>query len=163
MSVMSEEPQSVGGPDLRAGLPEDSLADGVPVQGQVDGETVILVRRGEGLFAIGATCSHYGGPLADGLVVDDTIRCPWHHACFSLRTGEPLRAPALNPVVSYEVRRHGETVLVGGKRDQPGTVRPRARRENAPASVAIIGAGAAGSSAAEELRHLGFQGEITLI
>ena len=73
---MSEEPQSVGGPDLRAGLPEDSLADGVPVQGQVDGETVILVRRGEGLFAIGATCSHYGGPLTDGLVVDDTIRCP---------------------------------------------------------------------------------------
>jgi len=160
---MSSEPQNLEGPDLTAGIPMASLAEGVPLRGHVDGAAVIVVRRGDDVYAIGATCSHYGGPLADGLVVDDTVRCPWHHACFSLRTGEALRAPALNPVVSYEVRRHGETVLVGGKRDQPGTVRPRARRENAPASVAIIGAGAAGSSAAEELRHLGFQGEITLI
>src|SRR5881296_2505700 len=151
---MSDQRQSPNGPDLTTGTPVDSLDDGVPRLGHVDSEPVILVRRGAEMFAIGATCSHYGGPLADGLVVDDTVRCPWHHACFSLRTGEALRAPALNPVVSYEVRRHGETVLVGGKRDQPGTVRPRARRENAPASVAIIGAGAAGSSAAEELRHL---------
>jgi len=132
---MSSEPQNLEGPDLTAGIPMASLAEGVPLRGHVDGAAVIVVRRGDDVYAIGATCSHYGGPLADGLVVDDTVRCPWHHACFSLRTGEALRAPALNPVVSYEVRRHGETVLVGGKRDQPGTVRPRARRENAPASI----------------------------
>ena len=160
---MSSEPQRLEGPDLTAGIPIHSLADGVPLRGHVDGEAVIVVRRGEDVFAIGATCSHYGGPLADGLVVDDNVRCPWHHACFSLRTGEALRAPALNPVASYEVRRHDDTVFVSRKRDQPGTVRPRARRERAPSSVAIVGAGAAGNSAAEELRHLGFQGAVTLI
>src|SRR5438128_2164813 len=149
---MSVEPQSSGGPDLRAGLPMDSLADGVPVQGHVDGEKVILVRRGEDIFAIGATCSHYGGPLADGLVVDDTVRCPWHHACFSLRTGEALRAPALNPVASYAVAQRDGSVFVTGRRDKLGSVRRRTQRGAAPTSVAIVGAGAAGNSAAEELR-----------
>ncbi len=108
-------------------------------------------------------CSHYGGPLAEGLVVDDTVRCPWHHACFSLRTGEALRAPALNPVASYDVARRDGSVFVTGKRDDPGSMRPRARRGVAPPSVAIVGAGAAGNSATEELRHLGFDGAITLI
>ena len=89
---MSPESQNLEGPDLTAGIPMDSLADGVPLRGHVDGEAVIVVRRGDDVYAIGATCSHYGGPLADGLVVDDTVRCPWHHACFSLRTGEALRA-----------------------------------------------------------------------
>ena len=160
---MSSDTQPGEGPDLTAGIPMDSLADGVPLRGRVDGEAVIVVRRGEEIYAIGATCSHYGGPLADGLVVDDTVRCPWHHACFSLRTGEALRTPALNPVSSYDVRRRGDSVFVGGKRDAPGTVRPRARRERAPSSVAIVGAGAAGNSAAEELRHLGFEGDVTLV
>lgn len=160
---MSAEPQSPEGPDFTAGIPMDSLADGVPVRGHVDGEAVIVVRRGEDVCAIGATCSHYGGPLAEGLVVEDTVRCPWHHACFSLRTGEALRAPALNPVASYEVARRDGSVFVSGKRGKPGSVRRRARRGAAPASVAIVGAGAAGNSAAEELRHLGFDGDITLI
>ena len=160
---MSSEPAGPGGPDLRAGVSMDSLADGVPVLGHVDGEPVILVRRGADVCAIGATCSHYGGPLAEGLVVEDTIRCPWHHACFSLRTGEALRAPALNPVASYDVARRDGTVVVGARRAQPGSVRRRARRAGGPASVGIVGAGAAGNSAAEELRQLGFEGDITLI
>jgi NADPH-dependent 2,4-dienoyl-CoA reductase/sulfur reductase-like enzyme/nitrite reductase/ring-hydroxylating ferredoxin subunit len=160
---MSAEPQSPQGPDFTRGVPMDSLADGIPVGGHVEGEAVILVRRGGDVCAIGATCSHYGGPLAEGLVVEDTVRCPWHHACFSLRTGEALRAPALNPVASYDVGRRDGSVFVSGKREQPGSVRPRAHRGSAPASVAIVGAGAAGNSAAEELRHLGFEGDIALI
>jgi apoptosis-inducing factor 3 len=160
---MSAEPGHLEGPDLAAGIPWDSLADGVPLHGHVDAEPVILVRLGEDVYAIGATCSHYGGPLAEGLVVEDTVRCPWHHACFSLRTGEALRTPALNPVASFDVQRRNDSVFVTGKRDAPGTVRPRARRERTPESVAIVGAGAAGNSVAEELRHLGFPGNVTLI
>ena len=104
------------------------------------------------------------GPLAEGLVVDDTVRCPWHHAGFSLRTGEALRAPALNPVACYEVVERDGRVVVIGKRGKPGREPRRARRGAAPpSSVAIVGAGAAGNSAAEELRRLGFEGTITLI
>jgi apoptosis-inducing factor 3 len=151
------------GPDFETGVPVHSLTDGVPLLGHVDDDQVILVKRGEDVFAIGATCSHYGGPLAEGLVVDDTVRCPWHHACFSLRSGEALRTPALNAVASYDVDKRGDSVFVGRRRDRVTSVRRRVPRKEAPRSVGVVGAGAAGNSAAEELRHLGFDGEITLI
>src|SRR5688572_31980423 len=103
MSDASSRPK---GPDLVAGVPADSLREGIPLFGLVEGEPVILVRRGADVFAIGASCTHYGGPLAEGLVVGESVRCPWHHACFDLRTGEPVRAPALKslPRFSTEVR-----------------------------------------------------------
>jgi NADPH-dependent 2,4-dienoyl-CoA reductase/sulfur reductase-like enzyme/nitrite reductase/ring-hydroxylating ferredoxin subunit len=161
---MSDQSQTQHGPDLTGGIPSNSLADGVPLLGHVGEEPVILVRRGSEVFAIGATCSHYGGPLADGLVVDDTVRCPWHHACFSLRTGEALAAPALSPVAGYEVVQRAGQVLVTEKRAKPCSVRRVTRPGTAaPRSVAIVGAGAAGNSAADELRHLGFEGGIMLI
>ena len=161
---MSNQPQAPHGLDLSAGIPANSLPDGAPLLGHVHGEPVVLVRRGAEVFAIGATCSHYGGPLAEGLVVEDTVRCPWHHACFSLRTGEALAAPALSPVASYDVVQRAGLVWVSGKREKPGSVRRKARlRMATPESVAIVGAGAAGTSAADELRHLGYEGSITLI
>ena len=95
------------GPDLKQGISIDELADGAMLGGHADGEAVLLVRRGGDIHAIGATCTHYGGPLAEGLVEGDTVRCPWHHACFSLRTGEALRAPALNPIACWRVERAG--------------------------------------------------------
>jgi apoptosis-inducing factor 3 len=153
----------MNGPDLKAGVAVSSLTDGVPLLGHVDGEQVIVVKRGDDVLAIGATCSHYGGPLAEGLVVDDTVRCPWHHACFSLRSGEALRTPALNPVASYDVERRGDSVFVRGRREHVPSVRQAVARKDAPPSVGIVGAGGAGNSAAEELRRLGFQGGITLI
>jgi NADPH-dependent 2,4-dienoyl-CoA reductase/sulfur reductase-like enzyme/nitrite reductase/ring-hydroxylating ferredoxin subunit len=160
---MSDQSQVPSPPDLRAGIPIDALADGLPLLGHVDGETVILVRRGEDVFALGATCTHWGGPLTEGLVVDATVRCPWHHACFSLRTGEALCPPALNPVPVYEVVQRKGSAFVTGKPATPGTVRRRPRRGSGLSSVAIVGAGGGGNSAAEELRHLGFEGSITLI
>lgn len=155
--------QAHGPLDLAAGVPAGSVVDGVPLLGSVAGDSVVLVRRDSEITAIGATCTHWGGPLAEGLVVDDTIRCPWHHACFSLRTGEALCAPALNPVPAYEVVQRDGLVFVTAKRAKPGTVRQRVRQGSGPSSIGIIGAGGAGNSAAEELRHLGFEGSITLI
>jgi NADPH-dependent 2,4-dienoyl-CoA reductase/sulfur reductase-like enzyme/nitrite reductase/ring-hydroxylating ferredoxin subunit len=158
---MSDQPSQPKGPDLSAGVPLQDLEDGRPLLGHVEGEAVILVRRGADVFAIGAECSHYHGPLAEGLVVDDTVRCPWHHACFSLRTGEALRAPALNPVTAYEVaQRDGKAIVTGPRK--PAGPRPRPRTASTPESVAVVGAGAAGNCVAEELRRLGYQGEVTL-
>ena len=159
---MSDQPATPAGPDLAAGIPAASLLDGVPLLGHVGNDPVIVVRCGSAdVFAIGATCTHYGGPLAEGLVVDGTVRCPWHHACFDLQTGAALRTPALNPVGRYEVDRRQDTIVVS-----PPTKRavaaPVASRAGGPLSVAIVGAGAAGNSAAEQLRHLGFDGAITL-
>src|SRR4051794_35452164 len=101
------EHAEVTGPDLTGGLLFAELKEGEPLLGHVGQEAVLVVRRGEECLAIGAVCTHYGGPLAEGLVVGETVRCPWHHACFSLRTGEALRAPALFPVSCWEVLREG--------------------------------------------------------
>ena len=158
---MSDSASSLGGPDLAAGVPMESLREGVPLLGFVEREPVILVRRNVDVFAVGATCTHYGGPLGEGLVVDDTVRCPWHHACFDLRTGAALRAPALNPVASYDVVQRQGSVFVGPRKKAP--VRSSASRGDAPSAIVIVGAGAAGNSAAQTLRDLGFGGEITLI
>jgi nitrite reductase/ring-hydroxylating ferredoxin subunit len=100
---MSAEQGGPTGPDLAAGIDLGEIADGAMLQGHVGDEAVLLARQGDEIFAIGSTCTHYGGPLAEGLMVGETVHCPWHHACFSLRTGEALHAPALNPVPCWTV------------------------------------------------------------
>ncbi len=157
---MSGEEKPLSGPDLEQGVEWASLVEGQPLLGHARGEAVVLVRRGDQAFAVGATCTHYGGPLAEGLVVGETIRCPWHHACFSLRSGEAIAAPALNPVAAFEVERQGPRVVVRGARrpaGKPGS--PQA----APESVVIVGAGPAGAACAETLRRLGYEGPVTLV
>src|SRR5512142_2037922 len=102
----------LAGPDLAVGIDAGSLANGDKLLGHANGEQLLLARIGDELFAIGASCTHYGGPLAEGILVGDTVRCPWHHACFSLRNGEALRAPALSPVPCWRVERSGNTIVV---------------------------------------------------
>jgi apoptosis-inducing factor 3 len=151
-------------PDLAKGIPAATVTEGQCVRGRVGEEEVVLVRSGNELFAIGSHCTHYHGPLADGLVVGDTIRCPWHHACFNLRTGEAVRAPALDPVSCFRVGREGDQLFVRDKIEEP---RPPARsaREKAvsPASIVIVGGGAAGLAAADMLRREGYDGPVTMI
>lgn len=147
------------GPDLEVGIPWSDLNEGTPVLGHVGDEAVLLTRSGESLFAIGATCTHYGGPLAEGLIEGEAVRCPWHHACFSLRTGEALDAPALSAVSCWTVIRDGDRVRVSGRREAAARPRPRAT----PSSVVIVGAGAAGHACAEMLRREGFEGPVHLL
>src|SRR5262245_27786828 len=103
------------GPDLGQGVDASTLQPGGKLLGHANGEPVLLARIGDDFVAIGATCTHYGGPLAEGLIDGETVRCPWHHACFSLRTGEALEAPALSPVACYTTERRGDKVVVGKK------------------------------------------------
>jgi len=127
--------------------------------GHAGGESVLVVRRGREVFAVSGNCTHYGAPLVDGLVVGDTVRCPWHHACFSLRSGEVLAAPALNPLACFEVEERGEKLYVLGKKPHPQA----APVAGAPAEIVIVGGGAAGHAAAETLRSEGFAGKLTLL
>ncbi|MBB4570770.1 FAD-dependent oxidoreductase [Rhizobium leucaenae] len=151
------------GPELALGIALTDLPDGGKLVGHRDGEPVLLVRRGEEIFAVTATCSHYGGPLVDGLVVDESVRCPWHHACFDLRTGEALRAPALSSLACWSVEQRGGRIFVGEKRKKPS---PAPRESNAgapPERIVIVGGGAAGFAAAERLRREQYQGAILMI
>ena len=154
--------KSPSGPDLAQGVALSELADGAKFLGHVHGEPALLVRRGGELFAIGATCTHYGAPLADGLLVDDTVRCPWHHACFSLRTGDAVRAPALDPVSCWHVEQRDGIAYVGERLEHVGQRSP-APRAGKPASIVIVGGGAAGNAAAETLRREGYAGRITML
>ena len=147
------------------GVPFDGLPDGGMLSGNVGGEQVILARRGNECFAVGATCSHYGGPLAKGLVVGTELRCPLHHACFSLKTGEVLRPPAFDPIPRWRVERIGEKVFVREKLSA-AVQKPKlipASGYRPPDSVVIVGGGGAGIVAADTLRREGYGGQITMI
>ena len=118
---MDTTPSTSAGPNLAQGIPASDLLEGRMLAGHVGEEAVLLARSGAEVFAIGATCTHYGAPLADGLMVGDTVRCPWHHACFSLRTGEALHAPAFAPVTRWTVeQRDGRIFVQEGLRLPPG-------------------------------------------
>jgi nitrite reductase/ring-hydroxylating ferredoxin subunit len=141
---MTAEGAQLSGPDFTQGIEASRLADGAMLLGYANGEAVLLARRGSEVFAIGAVCTHYNGPLADGLLVDDTVRCPWHHACFSLRTGEALRAPALNPVACWKVERADGKLFVREKAKKP-PAETRAATASTPRAIVIVGGGGAGN------------------
>ena len=149
------------GPDFARGVSLTKFADGAMLQGHFKGEPILAARRAGTYFAIGASCTHYGGPLADGIMAGDTVRCPWHHACFSLRTGEAIRAPALLPLTCWKVETTASKLFVRGKesakKPQPASPTKSLKR------VVIVGGGAAGEAAAEMLRREGYRGNLTII
>jgi apoptosis-inducing factor 3 len=149
-------------PDLTAGVAVDSLGRDGMLLGRVGDDEVLVARAADRFFAVGAHCTHYHGTLSDGLLVGNTVRCPLHHACFSLETGEALRAPALDPIACWRVERRGDTVFVREKLSEPPR-RPSASSGPHPSSVVIVGGGAAGLAAAGMLRREGYNGRITMI
>jgi NADPH-dependent 2,4-dienoyl-CoA reductase/sulfur reductase-like enzyme/nitrite reductase/ring-hydroxylating ferredoxin subunit len=158
---MSDQQREPKGPDFaRDGVAESEIRDGEMLLGHVDGEEVLLLRRGAEVFAMGARCTHYGGPLAEGLFDGECVRCPWHHARFEARSGQPVGPPALKPVATYEVVRREGRVFVGGKVSGETGPAPIA---SPPQSVVIVGGGAAAFVAAATLRAEGYAGPVTLI
>jgi NADPH-dependent 2,4-dienoyl-CoA reductase/sulfur reductase-like enzyme/nitrite reductase/ring-hydroxylating ferredoxin subunit len=159
---MSEGDAKPSGPNLADGVRLNELADGALLLGHAGGEPVLLARRGEDVFAVAATCTHYGGPLAEGLLVGDTVRCPWHHACFSLRSGEAIRPPALDPIACWRTEHRDGIVYVREKR-KPAPSPASLSAAGGPKSIVIVGGGGAGNCAAETLRHEGYTGRITIL
>jgi len=149
--------QELKGPDLGAGIDVSQLREAEPLLGHGGGEPIVLVRTGGEICAVGATCTHYGGPLAEGIVERGTIRCPWHHARFDLRTGAPER-PGRDPIPCYRIEQQGGRVRVGA-RIPPAP--PKAAE--GPQSAVIVGGGAAGNACADELRRQGYTGAITML
>jgi NADPH-dependent 2,4-dienoyl-CoA reductase/sulfur reductase-like enzyme/nitrite reductase/ring-hydroxylating ferredoxin subunit len=175
---VSEHSDELTGPDLEAGIEASSLAPGQLVAGHAFGEAVLLVHAQVNWFAVGAKCTHYSAPLEQGLLVGETLRCPWHHACFELHNGAASHAPALNDLPSYDVVVENNRVRVLRKRDhgqlkkrslttrgsrQPDRVIFEPNPVNGPESVVIIGGGAAGNACAEMLRREAYRGPITMI
>ena len=149
------EDNTPAGPDLSSGVPLSSIPDGGSLLGHLGDEAVLLVRQGAEVFAVGAECTHYHGPLAEGLVTNGEVRCPWHHACFDIRTGEALHAPAFNPLSCWKVEQQGGNVMVREKIET--RTRLRGRASSTPNKIVIVGGGAAGFAAAEMLRRQGYQ------
>ena len=159
---MSHDEGGVTGPDLGNGIAASELAEGALLLGHVGSEPVLLTRdRGEAL-AVGAKCTHYGGPLAEGIVAGGTVRCPWHHAAFDLRTGSLMRAPGLDGIGCWSVVETDGIIRVTGRKPAvPQPVRGTARSH--PESVVIIGGGAAGYFAAQTLRNEGYERPVTIV
>jgi apoptosis-inducing factor 3 len=152
------------GPDLTQGVAVGDVKRGSPLLGHVGKDPVLLVDLGDGYSAIGAVCSHYHGPLDKGLVVGETVRCPWHHACFSLRSGEVLAAPGLNSLPCWKVEKQDGRLFVREKLPAlAGTTRKAPAGAKQPESILIVGGGAAGEAAATTLRFSGYKGPLSII
>jgi NADPH-dependent 2,4-dienoyl-CoA reductase/sulfur reductase-like enzyme/nitrite reductase/ring-hydroxylating ferredoxin subunit len=155
------EARHASGPDFSAGIDLAAISDGGTVAGRVGDEPVLLSRFNGELYAVGGICTHYGAHLADGLAHGGLVRCPLHHACFDLKTGKSLRAPALDPLDCWQVDVDSEKAYVSYRlkppADGPEEVETDVRR------IVIVGGGAAGVACANKLRLLGYKGEITIV
>jgi NADPH-dependent 2,4-dienoyl-CoA reductase/sulfur reductase-like enzyme/nitrite reductase/ring-hydroxylating ferredoxin subunit len=159
---MAEDRAVSGGPDLTKGIALTELPDDGKLVGHVGEEEVLLVRRGTEVFAVGAHCTHYGAPLVDGLVVNDTVYCPWHHACFDLRTGKVSHGSAFGPIACWSVEQRENKIFVREKLQMMAPSRAAASGK-VPEKIVIVGGGGAGFAAAERLRREGFQGSIVML
>lgn len=154
------EAEAASGPDFSQGIKLAAIPVEGTLPGRVGDEPVLLSRLDGELYAIGGACTHYGGHLADGHIGRTSVRCPLHHACFDLKTGSVLRAPALDPLDRWQVEVEGDRAFVRRKLEP---VEGAKAGSGDIGRIVIVGGGAAGLACAVELRRLGFSGELTIL
>ena len=142
------------------------LRDGEMKEVSVDETRILLARVDDKFHAVSATCPHYGGPLAEGVLCGTRVVCPWHHAAFNVVNGDLEEPPALDALVCYSIRTDGEKILVTFPHDVRDRRTPEMVRHDPladPRQFVIVGAGAAGYAAAQTLREEGFRGSLVMI
>lgn len=134
------------------------LAEGTMRAVERDGAKVLLARSGGRCHAVGATCPHAGGPLNEGVLHDGAVLCPWHKAAFRLDTGRCVAAPAVDDLLRFDLRVDAGRLLLG-----PAGPSAPVQEDADPRTMVILGAGAAGTAAAQALREEGFGGRVVLV
>ena len=145
-------------PEVAVAQFNDLSSDGLH-QAEINGEAILLLRDGDTVRAVSATCPHAGAPLAQGVRNRNRIVCQWHKAAFCARSGKVLEPPALDPLQRYDVRVENGSVLVS----KPAAAAPRAAAVPDTRCFVIVGAGAAGAVAAQTLREEGFTGRVVML
>ncbi|NEQ31732.1 MAG: FAD-dependent oxidoreductase [Leptolyngbya sp. SIO4C5] len=144
----------------------NQLQPGAMKRLKVEGTPLLLTRQGDAVYAIAAHCTHLGAPLDQGVLSGDRVVCPWHNACFNVQTGDQLEPPGLDSLPSFAAFVEGDTVWVNLPESAPAQRTPKMAAYDPDADArtfVILGAGAAGSAAAETLRQLGFKGKVQMI
>jgi NADPH-dependent 2,4-dienoyl-CoA reductase/sulfur reductase-like enzyme/nitrite reductase/ring-hydroxylating ferredoxin subunit len=147
-------------------LKKGDLQDGEMKKLTKDGYELLMVRKGDQYHALGAYCTHYGASLEEGSIIEDRIVCPWHHACFSCKTGNLEEPPARDSLPSFPVTIKDEEIFVEVPEKMENFRIPKMvsfDKKKDTRTYIILGAGAAGNAAAQGLRESGFQGRIILI
>jgi apoptosis-inducing factor 3 len=142
------------------------LKDGEMKQVDAGGTKILLARVNGKYHAVGATCPHYGGPLAEGALCGERVICPWHHASFDVKTGDLLEPPAFDALPRYEVKIEGDSVIVLVPDEAEDRRKPPMAPRDAPQderTFVILGGGAAGYMAAQTLREEGFRGRVLMV
>ena len=148
--------------DHLLGKAETLLQEGQMHPYELEGKTVLLARVNGQYYATGGKCAHYSAPLNEGVLSGHTVMCPWHHACYDIRSGARLEPPALNDLAHYPVRIEDGQVLITLPHDN--VTAPQGKADpSIQQTFVIVGGGAAGSAAAEMLRREGFAGKIILL
>jgi NADPH-dependent 2,4-dienoyl-CoA reductase/sulfur reductase-like enzyme/nitrite reductase/ring-hydroxylating ferredoxin subunit len=144
----------------------DALPDGRLSSVQVGERTLLVARLGDEVRVMAPECPHYHAPLADGILHDDRVSCPWHQSVFRAHDGDLLEPPSFFALPTYAVRVADGEVIVDVIDDGPAQRLPAMTPYDPEAekrTVAIVGAGAAAAAAGDELRQRGFAGGILLI
>jgi len=144
----------------------NELTEGEMKKVAVNDDLEIVLAKIDGEFyAVYGKCTHYGAPLGDGALNGNRLVCPWHHACFDMKTGKHLEAPGIDGLPTYEVTVDGESVYIQLPEEQSDRITNEmsSRKDTNPMSFVVIGGGAAGAYAVEGMREAGYTGEIIMI